>query len=144
MSQKKAFIDELYASLSALSRSAFPKHCPNCGCVYKNELDFIQKTHAPGNHSGLKSGKDENENSVVELYRNCVCGSTLMDFFRERRDLSEQGQKRREIFGKLLEMLEEKGLPRHQARQELLAFMHGKTSRILEEMGVNLRETDLS
>ncbi|MCK9987662.1 MAG: hypothetical protein AzoDbin1_04134, partial [Azoarcus sp.] len=38
---------------------------------------------------------------IVELFRNCVCGSTLMDCFRDRRDTSEAGLRRRARFGEL-------------------------------------------
>lgn len=138
MKDDKSFINDLYANLSALSKSAFPKHCNNCGRVFESEADFIQKTSTLHNHSGLKASLDDDDQPILELFRNCVCGSTLMDFFSERRDLSEKGIRRRETFGKLLEMLEEKGLPRDEARQELLNFMKGQHSPFLEKLGINL------
>ncbi|MDY6905714.1 MAG: oxidoreductase [Thermodesulfobacteriota bacterium] len=135
-----SFINNLYTNLSALSRSAFPKRCNNCGEVFETEADFIQKTRALDNHSGLKSSVDDDDQSIVELYRNCTCGSTLLDFFNDRRDLSEKGLNRRETFGRIMSMLEKKGIPREQARQELLKFMRGQHSRVLEKMGIRLKK----
>ncbi|MDY6825236.1 MAG: oxidoreductase [Thermodesulfobacteriota bacterium] len=136
------FIDNLYANLKALSKSAFPKHCNNCGQVFETEADFIQKTTFIQDHSGLKACVDENEQPMVELFRNCTCGSTLLDFFNDRRDLSEKGVKRREVFEKLLVMLEKKGAPRTKAREEILKFMRGQNSPLLSEMGIRHKNKD--
>lgn len=136
MEKSDTFIKDLYANLQALSKTAFPKKCSNCGRIFETEEDFVLKTRSCDNQSGLKSSLDEEDQPIVELFRNCVCGSTLMDFFSERRDLSEQGIRRRQVFGKLLVMLEEKGLSVDEARQELLKFMKGKRSQVLENLGI--------
>ena len=114
------------ASLRELAESAFPKNCRNCGRVYGTAQDFINETHPlRPDKSGLKQGYDEDETSIVELYRNCACGSTLMDFFSDRRDLSAAGERRRGHFEKLLPHLQQKGMDRNQARDYLLQILRG-------------------
>lgn len=48
--------------------------------------------------SSLKQAEDENGQVIVEVYRNCICGSTLMDEFQCRRDDSPEGQRKRAIY----------------------------------------------
>lgn len=75
----------------------------------------------------------------MELFRNCSCGSTLMECFNDRRDTSNMGLKRRELFGRLMALLAKKGLPADNARAELLKLIHGEHSQVLEEMGVKFK-----
>ena len=130
---------QLFSDLKALSDSAFPKQCASCGRVYRSPEDFFRHSSAPSRGSGLKGSWDDDDRDIVELYRNCECGSTLMDFFMDRRDTSERGLKRRAVFGRLLETLEGKGLPREAARQELLNVMNGDRSERLESLGIRLK-----
>ncbi len=51
--------------------------------------------------SSLKQAEDENGQLIVEVYRNCVCGSTLMDEFHSRRDDSPEGQRKRQVYANL-------------------------------------------
>ncbi len=127
--------DELFRGLKSLSQTAFPKKCPTCGRVYENEEQYIAATEAvrPAK-SGLKESFDDDDNQIVELYRNCVCGSTLMEFFGDRRDNSPNGVKRREIFGQLLDLLVEDGVDPEVARLELLKKLYGKKSDLLDKM----------
>lgn len=141
MTDSNSFIDDLYSNLSALSKDSFPKHCNNCGRVFETERDFVLKTVSMEDHSGFKPDLDDDGRPLIELFRNCTCGSTLMDYFNERRDLSEKGIRRRETFEKILVMLEKKGWSRHQGRQELLKFMRGERSRYLESLGVRRKKT---
>ena len=87
---------ELFEGLKALSDSAFPKECATCGRVYRSPQDFVQQSDDIAGRSGLKLGYDDDDRPVVELFRNCVCGSTLMDFFSDRRETSRAGLKRRQ------------------------------------------------
>lgn len=137
----KANTDEqqLFADLKTLSDSAFPKQCATCGRVYESPEDFIQNSSAPMSGSGLKQGWDDDDQNIVELFRNCECGSTLMDFFMDRRDGSERGLRRRDVFGRLLDTLEQKGLDRTTARQELVGVMNGNQSEKLESLGIRLK-----
>ena len=126
--------EELFRGLKSLSRTAFPKKCPTCGRVYENEEQYIAATEAiRPTKSGLKESFDDDDKQIVELYRNCVCGSTLMEFFGDRRDNSPNGIKRREIFGQLMDMLVEKGIEPEVARNELLKKLYGQKSDLLDK-----------
>jgi hypothetical protein len=128
---------ELFKDLKALSDASFPKRCAMCGQVYSSVKEYVEKTQDVSGQSGLKKGYDDDDKPIVELFRNCVCGSTLMDCFNDRRDISEAGLKRRALFGKLIAMLESKGLEAGVARKELLKVMRGEPSAVLEKLGIN-------
>ncbi len=134
----------LFEGLQSLSDSAFPKTCGTCGKVYRSPSDFFTSSHPINRRSGLKPSLDDDDSPIVEVFRNCECGSTLMDFFEDRRDTSPKGLKRRAVFGKVMVLLEKKGLPLTEARQELIGVMNGKPSQKLEQLGIRLRtpETD--
>jgi hypothetical protein len=124
--------DWLYAGLHELAASGFPKRCATCGAVYADADDYVSRTgRVSSGRSGLKQSIDDDGSIVVELFRNCVCGSTLMDAFADRRDGSEAGLRRRERFSELLTKLESRGLARETARSELIKVMHGQPSSIL-------------
>ena len=82
--------------------------------------------------SGLKQSMDDIDNTIVEVYRNCPCGSTLMDFFSDRRDISDSGLRRREKFAELLAYLIEKGWETQLARTELIKVLRGEKSELLK------------
>jgi hypothetical protein len=126
---------KLVAGLKALAEASFPKRCANCGAVYQDVLDYAQRT-APisETRSGLKQTSDDDGRAIVEMFRNCACGSTLMDAFGDRRDLSEAGAKRRQRFSELITYLVGTGLDGVVARTELLTVMHGGTSEILARL----------
>lgn len=126
----------LFDGLRALSESTFPKNCTVCGKVYETVAEFVKDTEGLRRNSGLKSSLDDDDRSIVELFRNCACGSTLMSSFSDRRDISPAGLKRRVLFGQLLTMLTNKGVDAVRARSELLKFIQGHPSELLEKMGV--------
>ena len=116
-----------FEGLQALAASAFPKHCNYCGRVFATAFDFMQQTSSVRKDiTGLKQGFDDDSIAIVEAYRNCLCGSTLMDFFSDRRDISAAGARRRELFDKLLPHLQEKGMGRAAAREHLLRLLRGE------------------
>ncbi len=125
----------LFDGLQELKVGNFPKICPNCGRVYRSFTQFLAETKplAP-DKSGLKSSLDENDQPLVELFRNCVCGSTLMDFYRSRRDHSENGERRRVLFNELLAQFVARGLSPERASDELRVVMSGKRSELLETL----------
>ncbi len=126
-----------YCGLRSLSDQAFPKRCPRCGRHFATAAEFIRYTQTVRTgESGLKSVRDESDRPMVELFRNCPCGSTLMDRFDDRRDLSEPGLRRRKLFGQLLQMLENKGMTAELARVELLKLMRGEPSTMLAGLGI--------
>lgn len=125
--------DDFFSGLRALADSAFPKHCANCGKVFASASQFILETRAiRENMSGLKQSMDDIDNTIVEVYRNCPCGSTLMDFFSDRRDISDSGLRRREKFAELLAYLIEKGWETQLARTELIKVLRGEKSELLK------------
>lgn len=129
-----------YAGLRQLAESAFPKRCRNCGRTYRDAKEFVASTEptAP-DRSGLKQSLDDDNRVIVELFRNCVCGSTLMDCFNDRRDLSSSGTLRRQHFQKLLDQLAEHGVERQLARAELLKVMRGQASELLRNIAQSRR-----
>lgn len=129
----------LFKDLKALSESSFPKKCSSCGKVYESSEQFVRKTADIAGRSGLKSSQNDGGDQIVELFRNCICGSTLMECFNDRRDPSKAGLKRRELFGRLMAMLEKKRVPADQARSELLKLIHGQQSQVLEQMGIKFK-----
>lgn len=115
--------------------SSFPKHCNACGRRYETAEDFLRDTHdLPASRSCLKEAIEDDGTAIVEVFRNCICGSTLMDEFSNRRDESEKGRLRREKFDMLLKQLVQKGLDQEVARQELRNFMNGRSSPVLDEI----------
>lgn len=132
---KQFFQDDLYAGLSALAETAFPKHCPTCRREFKSAQEFLLETEKLGNRSGLKQSQDD-DHVMVELFRNCPCGSTLLECFRDRRDTSEAGLTRRKRFGELLDHLIGLGMDATVARTELLKIAHGQPSEILIKLRI--------
>jgi hypothetical protein len=123
---------EFFADLRALAATTFPKRCRNCGREYASAAEFVAATEplADG-RSGLKQSRDDDGATIVELFRNCVCGSTLMDCFDNRRDGSPAGLKRRQRFDDLLRQLTGRGIDAGLARAELLKAMRGQPSQLL-------------
>lgn len=83
-----------YKGLEPLFTDMFSKECNCCGKVYSDISSFITLTFPVASGSGLQETEDE-EGIIVELFRTCSCGSTLMMECRDRRDRSPCGQKRR-------------------------------------------------
>ncbi|MBL1141693.1 MAG: oxidoreductase [Proteobacteria bacterium] len=126
--------DELLEGLKAIASTAFPKKCSYCGKEFKTAEQFLLETKGTASSSsGLMESIDDDDNPIVEAYRNCTCGSTLMDIFGNRRNTSEQGLKRREQFGKMLDYLIEQGLDKETARNELLKFVRGEETQRLND-----------
>ena len=130
---------QLFDGLKALSDASFPKKCGLCGQTYATVEEYVQKTEDVSGRSGLKKGYDDDDKPIVELFRNCICGSTLMDCFNDRRDASDSGLKRRKLFGQLKELLTAKGIEGDVARSELLKLLRGESSPVLEKLGVKLQ-----
>ncbi|MFT5421051.1 MAG: hypothetical protein ACI9D5_001806 [Candidatus Endobugula sp.] len=123
----------LFEGLQALAESAFPKKCSTCGRSFKNAGDFIRETELiRPSVSGLKQSMDDDGSMIVELFRNCTCGSTLMDAFNNRRDMSAKGERRRKRFAELVNYLQEHhNIDMKTARDEILKVMRGEKSKLL-------------
>ena len=129
---------ELFKGLQALSEASFPKKCSFCGRIYETVDDFTKSTEDVSGKSGLKASYDDDDSPIVELFRNCQCGSTLMDYFNERRDTSERGLKRRQLFQNILDLLDKKGLEKEKGRKELISVLKGQGSAVIESYGVRI------
>ncbi len=126
----------LFDDLVELEQNSFPKKCETCGKVYESADDFVQKTEGIMGKSGFKSSEGDDGNTILEVFRNCTCGSTLLDFFADRRDMSKKGEYRRKAFDKVLTHLMENGIEREVARTELIYYMKHKESKLLDSLGV--------
>lgn len=143
MSDKHEGNDKL-DGLTAASALSFPKQCTACGRRYETAEAFIKETQSVSEgRSGLKSTLDETDRPVIELFRNCCCGSTLMDRFNDRRDLSNEGLRRRRLFDRFLALLVNKGMSVPDARVELLKIMRGERSAVLKDLGLSNGDIDL-
>lgn len=135
MEGDSGFYDELFRGLKALAESSFPKKCANCGRVFETAEQFLSETQDMGGaHTGLKEAMDDDGSRIVEVFRNCSCGSTLLDFFGDRRDLSDTGVQRRKKFEELLRFLVSNGLDPTLARAELIKVLRGEKSEVLSNI----------
>jgi len=120
---------EIFSGLRALVESTFPKRCSNCGREYKSSAEFIAATCAvQPNCSGLKQSMYDYNHPIIEVFRNCACGSTLMENFSNRRDLSEAGIKRRQLFGEMLQRMVTRGVARQAAYAKLIKVIRNQPS----------------
>jgi hypothetical protein len=130
------FETKVLKGLRACLDLSFPKTC-KCGVVYPTLEDFVAKTDTLAAGQSLMDYKDRNnKRTIVGLYRNCRCHSTLMAVCDDRRDTSSRGIERREKFEELLKVLEEQGIERVVGRQELLKMLRGEESQLLEQHGI--------
>lgn len=127
---EEAAKDQLFfVGLKALAEAAFPKRCNSCGRVFETAQQFITESKALRvGVTGLKQGYDDDERPIVEVYRNCPCGSTLMDLFSNRRDTSEEGGQRRQLFNTAKSYLISRGLSPSEARLCLIRLLRGDAS----------------
>lgn len=138
MKNQQKLATELYQGLQALVDAAFPKTCSKCGTSYPNLQAFLQGTYSTISSSGLKETEAGRNQPVVELYRNCHCGATMMEFFHDRRDDSESGVLVRAKFAQLLDMLQHTGLSLTTLRAELMLLLRGEQSEIFSLLGLNI------
>ncbi len=127
---------DIYNGLKPVSDDNFPKRCNTCGEIYYDQEDFLAKTAKAGLKTGLKESYDEDDNRIVELFRNCACGSTLLENFECRRDETDQGEKRRVLFRALLEKIISKGFDEEVADMELRKVARGKESELIKGIGL--------
>ncbi len=124
--------DAWYEGLRSSGGDAFPKECRNCGRIYNTPSDFFAGTaDINAKKTGLREIVDEDEGVFIEAFRNCACGSTLMDNFSNRRDTSAAGLQRREKFDKGVKYLVSVGIDADVAYEELLKVVRGEKSEVL-------------
>ena len=128
-------LGDFLLGLRELAEASFPKRCPTCGRTFETAAEFVAQTQpVRADHSGVKASQSDNGVAMLELYRNCPCGSTLMDFFSERRDVSDKGLLRRKRFEELHAYLVTTGVDKVLARTELLKVMRGEPSELLKKI----------
>ncbi|MBK7324682.1 MAG: oxidoreductase [Propionivibrio sp.] len=136
---------EFLRGLREMAETIFPKQCRNCGNVYSDSRDFIERTVGIGPKKGVKTGFDDDDTRVLEFFRNCACGSTLHGLYAERRDYSENGERQREKFDSLLSQLVGHGIDRGLARLELRKLLRGEESPVLAPfLGHERKDIDLA
>jgi len=124
--------DDYFKGLTAMLESPFPRKCSCCGKTYATAEIFLAETqNMPGGRSSLKEALEDDGTAIVEVFRNCVCGSTLMDEFNSRRDDSSKGQAKRATFDKLVSILNKQQISKELARAEVLKILHGEQSEVL-------------
>ena len=133
----------IYEGLLALLQNEFPKACPKCRRVYPTLESFVDETAAVASGTGLMGYDIGAPAQQVAMMRNCACGSTMATFCCDRRDTTESGARRRAMFDKLLADLQMRGVDALAARSELLAFLRGERSLILEGLGIFARPRSL-
>lgn len=112
--------ESLYRGLKAIWETEFPKTCPKCSRVFETFEEYLIDTQPLPQCSGLMGYDLGDDGQQVGLFRNCLCGTTILAFCHDRRDLSEAGNRRRQLFGELLDRLVDTGLSAQVARLRLL------------------------
>lgn len=120
--------------LRSVVDSDFPKTCRNCGRNYQTLDEFIRDTVSSAQGAGLKQGFSEDEQAIVELFRNCQCGSTLMSPVHSRRGNSDLASECREQFDKLVAQMAVAGKTHESAREDLRQVITGGYGDILEQL----------
>lgn len=113
--------EKWHTGLFALDDSSFPKKCANCGRVFETVLQYFEETANVNSETGLRRVIEEDSSVIIEAFRNCPCGSTLMDNFIDRRDESADGDVvRRERFDRQKQSLIDAGLDADSAHKQVL------------------------
>lgn len=120
-----------YKRLRSLFGDTFPKKCAKCGRVFESLDHFLLETRYIDKPGNVNKACDESGKAFIVMYRNCTCGSTMMDIFNDRRDTSEAGEQRRREFDELLALLVESGFEKEYARVELRKAIRGEQTDIL-------------
>ncbi|WP_020482326.1 hypothetical protein [Methylomonas sp. MK1] len=129
-----------FDGLRALLDSTFPKTCRSCGYVYISaEQFFIETQDMPHGRSSLRSAIEDDGLILVEVFRNCRCGSTLMDEFGCRRDQSENGVKQRLAFENMLRAMQARNISTDAARMEIIKFLQGQPNTLVAMLNIELR-----
>lgn len=136
-------LNHYFDGLTAFIESAFPKKCTVCGKTYQTAEQFLTETqNMPNGRSSLKQALEEDGTAIVEVFRNCRCGSTLMDEFNSRRDNTNPGQEKRAEFDKLVLILQNQHVPVEIARIEILKLFKGEKSETLDYLLKNATHAD--
>ena len=133
MLDKEQLFTVLLKKLKSLIQYSFPVECTNCGRVYATLDQYLSQSEVLPQRRSRVTWFDHNDNSFTDIHRNYHCGSRLRVVINERRDKSESGIRKREIFDQRLKIFIAEGLETHCVRQELLKISHGEESEILKK-----------
>ncbi len=126
------WLKEFYGGLRAFDASSWPMTCSDCGQEFENNEDYVAKTAGMTDSTGLGNLQAEDGSQHVGLYRHCLCGNILVGRFKDRRDNSPEGEKAREQFDRLLEMLVQDGMDQDFAHDELLKLVRGEPNELVK------------
>jgi hypothetical protein len=133
MSTETEIILRTFEDLKSKFYNEFPKTCASCDRVYDTLDDFINRTRPIAQGSGVLDAINHPQRKIFDLWRDCICGSTMMMVCDERRDLSEKGIKIRESIGGILNDLMARGLNYEEAKSKILSLIYGKRIPLEEE-----------
>lgn len=133
------YLDDMEQKMAVLYANKFPKKCNTCDKIFSNREEYIAGTRKVTTPTS-PGGSVLNNQGVLE-FRNCKCGSTLLILLANRRDESEFGIKRREIFAECVEKVVSEGVATreraHIIVRELfryfIKFYSGKITKKLSE-----------
>lgn len=89
-------------------------------------------TRAASDNPGMLQDLEHPERTIVDFWRACTCGSTMMVISDERRSNSFQGAKTRELMGVALDQLMGDGLCYEEAKTQLMSWIDAKIPAIPE------------
>lgn len=116
-----------------MSAGTFPIHCFSCGKEYHTLTDFIGLTTSVDKESALVQ-IESGEEVQVKLVRLCSCGSEVIARFRDRRDTSKKGEKKRALFDRVQTQLMDEGVRKDEAHSEILNLIHGRPCPIMKAL----------
>lgn len=114
--------------------NTFPKACKSCGRVYRDAKAFIEQTLPASIAKGIKPAHGNNGQEILEIFRNCHCGATLMSPFYSRRGSSGLASECRQQFDKLVTQMTLSGRTQEAAQGELRQVITGGYADILEQL----------
>lgn len=126
----------VFRELKSQVARCFPKTCESCGRKYPTLEDFLSATESTPYGSSFIEKAQFTDRSIVDILRNCACGSTLMVVLNERRDMTKRGTELRKLFDVLINVLDEHGIAKDRSREELIKYIRGGESPLLEEHGL--------
>ena len=139
MTDHDTMVSDLYKLLQERLRTSFPKKCDNCGKLYESSEAFLKTTQSLRPAERLKRLIQEDDGSLMQLFRHCLCGGVILDDFGNRRDESTVGDRKRALFDQLIEQVTTQGVSTPMAKKELRKVLRGKPSLILKSKGFKVK-----
>lgn len=93
------FTESVRTKIELYYKDMFPKKCKSCNKIFNTREEYLQETER------LRKTSTIFDDVGLQEYRNCHCGSTMMLWAGDRRDLTELGKLRRELYQRCLEKI---------------------------------------